>query len=65
MKGVVPPNSWVLVDDDLLRLGSCTMVMNPKSARHAVMGLVNVRGVHGILTGRLTPFKSPCIISAL
>jgi len=40
MKGVVPPNSWVFVDDDIFRLGSYTMVMNPKSARHAVTGLV-------------------------
>ena len=39
MKGVVPPPA-VDFDDSLPRLGSYTMVMNPKSARHAVMGLV-------------------------
>ena len=38
MKGVVPPNSWDF-DDSISRLGSYTMVMNPKSARHAVTGL--------------------------
>lgn len=40
MKGVVPPNSWVFVDDSIFKLGSYTMVMNPKSARHAETGWV-------------------------
>jgi len=37
MKGVVPP-SFTDLDDSIPRSGSCTMVMNPKSARHAVTG---------------------------
>ena len=41
MKGVVPPLTSDL-DDSIPRLGSCTMVMNPKSARHAVTGLAFV-----------------------
>jgi hypothetical protein len=41
MKGVVPPPTLDF-DDSIPRLGSCTMVMNPKSARHAVMGLAFV-----------------------
>ena len=39
MKGVVPPPSWDF-DDSISRLGSYTIDMNPKSARHAVTGLV-------------------------
>ena len=39
MKGVVPPPVSDF-DDSIPRLGSCTIVMNPKSARHAVTGLV-------------------------
>ena len=39
MKGVVPP-ATVDFDDSIPRFGSCTMVMNPKSARHAETGLV-------------------------
>ena len=38
MKGVVPPPASESADD-IPRPGSCTMVMNPKSARHAVTGL--------------------------
>ena len=41
MKGVVPPPASDL-DDSISRLGSCTIVMNPKSARHAVTGLAFV-----------------------
>jgi hypothetical protein len=41
MKGVVPPPTSDF-DDSIPRLGSCTMVMNPKSARHAETGLVLV-----------------------
>jgi len=41
MNGVVPPPAWDF-DDSISRLGSCMMVMNPKSARHAVTGLVFV-----------------------
>ena len=41
MKGVVPPPAWDF-DDSISRLGSCTMVINPKSARHAETGLVFV-----------------------
>jgi hypothetical protein len=40
MKGVVPPTTDF--DDSIPRLGLCTMVMNPKSARHAVTGFVFV-----------------------
>jgi hypothetical protein len=36
IKGVVPPPTSDFHDS---RLGSCTMVMSPKSARHAVTGL--------------------------
>jgi len=39
MKGVVPPPASDL-DDSISRFGSYTMIMNPKSARHAVTGLV-------------------------
>ena len=35
----VPP-ATVDFDDSIPRFGSCTMVMNPKSARHAETGLV-------------------------
>lgn len=38
MKGVVPPPASD-PDGSILRLGSYTIVMNPKSARHAVTGL--------------------------
>jgi hypothetical protein len=41
MKEVVPPPSSDF-DDSIPRLGSCTMVMNPKSAMHAEVGLVLV-----------------------
>jgi hypothetical protein len=41
IKGVVPPPT-VEFADSISRLGSCTMVMNPKSARHAVTGLAFV-----------------------
>lgn len=41
MKGVVPPPSSDF-DDSIPRPGSCTMDMNPKSARHAVTGLAFV-----------------------
>ena len=41
MKGVVPPPASDF-DDSIPRLGSCTMVINPKSARHAETGLVLV-----------------------
>ena len=39
MKGVVPP-ATADIGDTISRLGSYTMVMNPKSARHAETGLV-------------------------
>ena len=39
MKGVVPPPT-VELDESIPRLGSYTIDMNPKSARHAVTGLV-------------------------
>lgn len=39
MKGVVPPPARDF-DESISRLGSYTMVMNPKSARHAETGLV-------------------------
>jgi hypothetical protein len=38
IKGVVS-SLTVNAEDSILRFGSCTMVMNPKSARHAVTGL--------------------------
>ena len=41
MKGVVPSPAWDF-EDSISRLGSHTMVMNPKSARHAETGLVFV-----------------------
>ena len=41
MKGVVPPPTSDF-DDSILRLGSSTMDMNPKSARHADTGLLFV-----------------------
>lgn len=41
MKRIVPPLAADF-DDSIPRLGSCTMVMNPKSARHAVTGLAFV-----------------------
>jgi hypothetical protein len=40
MKKVVPPPDSLFKDDSIPRLGSCTMVMNPKSARHADGGYV-------------------------
>lgn len=39
MKGVVPPPGLEF-DDSIPVFGSCTMVMNPKSARHAETGSV-------------------------
>ena len=41
MKGVVPP-ATADFDDSISRPGSCTIVMNPKSARHAETGVVFV-----------------------
>jgi len=41
VKGVVPSPAWDF-DDSISRLGSYTIVMNPKSARHAETGLVFV-----------------------
>ena len=41
MKGAVPPLACDF-DDSISRLGSCTMVINPKSARHAETGFVFV-----------------------
>ena len=42
MKGVVPPPASDF-EGSIPRLGSYTMVMNPKSARHAVTGLFVIR----------------------
>ena len=39
MKGVLPPNSWAFAAS-IHNSGSSTIDMNPKSVRHAVMGLV-------------------------
>ena len=39
MEGVVPP-PIVNFDDSISRFGSCTMIMNPGSARRAETGLV-------------------------
>jgi len=41
IKGVVPL-SFSDFDDSIARFGSCTMVINPKSVRHAVTGLAGV-----------------------
>ena len=47
MKGVVPPPSPGCFEDSISRLGSNTMVMTPKSARHAVTGLVFLTSILG------------------
>ena len=47
MKGVVPQPSLGHPDDPISRIGLTTMVMNPKSARHVVTGLVFLTNILG------------------